>query len=60
MYHGLFNKKKHAFTNQLSAHRHLVSGFLQGKRHAALIMPCVIGVALFLSFTFVFLVLKRY
>jgi hypothetical protein len=36
-----------------------VSGVLLGKRHAALIMPCVIGAALFLPFTFVFLALKR-
>jgi hypothetical protein len=36
-----------------------VLGFLPGKRHAALIMPCVIGAALFLPFTFVFLVLKH-
>jgi hypothetical protein len=37
-----------------------VSGFLLDKRHATLIMPCVIGEALFLSFTFVFLVLQHY
>jgi hypothetical protein len=36
-----------------------VSGFLPGKRHAALITPCVIGAALFLPFISVFLVLKR-
>jgi hypothetical protein len=36
-----------------------VLGFLPGKRHAALIMPSVIGATLFLPFTFVFLVLKR-
>jgi hypothetical protein len=36
-----------------------VSGFLPGKCHAALIMPCVIGAVLFLPFTFVFLVLKH-
>jgi hypothetical protein len=36
-----------------------VSGFLPRKRHAAPIILCVIGAALFLPFTFVFLVLKR-
>jgi hypothetical protein len=35
-----------------------VLGFLPGKRHATPIMPYVIGAALFLPFTFVFLVLK--
>jgi hypothetical protein len=33
--------------------------FLPGKRHAALITPCVIGAALFLPFISVFLVLKH-
>jgi hypothetical protein len=59
MYIGLFNKKNiHSLTNS----RHittLVSGFLPGKRHVAPIMPCVIGAALFLPFTFVFFILKR-
>jgi hypothetical protein len=36
-----------------------VSGFLLGKCHAAPIMPCMIGVALFLPSTFVFLILKH-
>jgi hypothetical protein len=35
-----------------------ISGFFPGKRHAAPIMHCMIGAALFLPFTFVFLVLK--
>jgi hypothetical protein len=37
-----------------------VLGFLPGKRHAAPIMPCMIGAALFLSFISMFLVLKYY
>jgi hypothetical protein len=59
MFLGLFNKKN---THSLTNSRHIatpVSGFLPGKRHAAPIMPCVIGAALFLAFTFVFLILKR-
>jgi hypothetical protein len=60
MYLGLFNKKDtYSQTNSRRIATH-VSGFLLGKRHAALIIPYVIGAALFLSFTFVFLVLKRY
>jgi hypothetical protein len=59
MYLGLFNKKHtHLQTNS----RRIitpVSGFLPGKHHAASIMPYVIGTVLFLSFTFVFLVLKH-
>jgi hypothetical protein len=35
-----------------------VAGFLPGKRHATPIMPCVIEAALFLPFTFVFLILN--
>jgi hypothetical protein len=35
-----------------------VSGFLPSKRHAIPIMPCVIEAALFLPFTFVFLILN--
>jgi hypothetical protein len=59
MYLGLLNKKDtHSQTNSRRIATP-VSGFLRGKRHAALIMSCVIGAALFLPFTFVFLVLKR-
>jgi hypothetical protein len=52
MYLRLLNKEHtHSQTNS----RRIVtpvSGFLPGKRHAAPIMPCVIGAALFLPFTF--------
>jgi hypothetical protein len=59
MYLGLFNKEHtHSQTNSRRIATP-VSGFLPGKRHAAPIMPCMIGAALFLPFAFVFLVLKR-
>jgi hypothetical protein len=59
MFLGLFNEKNtHSLTNSQRIATP-VSGFLPGKRHATLIMPCVIGAALFLPFTFVFLILKR-
>jgi hypothetical protein len=59
MYLGLFNEKKYAHS-QTNSQRITtpVSGFLPGKRHIAPIMPYVIGAALFLPFTFAFLVLK--
>jgi hypothetical protein len=59
MYLGIFNRHTHALTINS---RHIatpVSGLLSGKRHAARIMLFMIGAALFLLFTFVFLVLKR-
>jgi hypothetical protein len=58
MYLGLFNKNTYS---QINSRRIAtpVSGFLPGKRHAAPIMPYVIGAAFFLPFTFVFLVLKH-
>jgi hypothetical protein len=59
MYLGLFNKGTHSQTNSWCIATP-VSGFLPDKRHAAPIMPCMIGAALFLPFTFVFLVLKHY
>jgi hypothetical protein len=49
----------HAFTINSRCTTTPVSGLLLGKRHAAPIVLCMIGAALFLSFTFVFLVLKR-
>jgi hypothetical protein len=61
MYLGLFNKKKentHSLTNSRCIATPVL-GFLPGQRHAAPIMPCMIGAALFLPFTFVFLVLKH-
>jgi hypothetical protein len=59
MYIELLNKKHtHSQTNSRRIATP-VSGFLPGKHHAAPIMPCVIGAALFEPFTFVFLVLKR-
>jgi hypothetical protein len=60
MYIRLFNKKHtHSQTNSRRIATP-VSGFLPGKRHAAPIMPYVIGSALFLPLNFVFLVLKCY
>jgi hypothetical protein len=59
MYLGIFNKDTHAFTINSRRITTPVSGLLSGMRHAALIMLCMIGVALFLPFTFVFLVLKN-
>jgi hypothetical protein len=61
MYLGLFNKKMNNTHWQTNSHRITtpVSGFLPGKRHVTPIMPCVIGAALFLPFTFAFLVQKR-
>jgi hypothetical protein len=57
MYLGIFNRDTRIH-NQLSAHRHPISGLLSGKHHGALIMLCMIGATLFLPFNFVFLVLK--
>jgi hypothetical protein len=59
MYLGFFNKEQHTFTINSRRIATPVSGLLSGKRHAALIMPCMIGAALFLPFTFVFLILKH-
>jgi hypothetical protein len=58
MYLGLFNKNTYSLTNSRRIATP-VSAFLPDKRHVAPIMPCVIGAALFLPFTFAFLILKR-
>jgi hypothetical protein len=56
---GLFNK---GYTHSQTNSRRIaapVLGFLPGKHHAAPIMPCMIGAALLLPFTFLFLILKH-
>jgi hypothetical protein len=58
----LFNGRMNNTRSQTNSRRiaNPVSGFLPGKRHAAPIMPCMIGATLFLSFISMFLVLKYY
>jgi hypothetical protein len=57
MYIGIFNT--HAFTINSQRIATPILGLLSGKRHVAPIIFYMIGAALFLPFTFVFLVLKR-